>query len=202
MPMRKLSSGVALVTCVIASAALVSFATAANATTYVFDGNFNGTIVDLDIIAAGADITGISGTVSGYGSVSTYTGPGSTGSPSYISSGLYTGSGVFTVQDPPGSGGANLTVDNIWYSSDPHLDANGVAFLLTDGLSANLWGNSPGSYGLFIGAYNVYTDNTAPVSVTATPLPSTWTMLIAGFAALGLIAYRGSRKNAAALGAA
>jgi len=38
--------------------------------------------------------------------------------------------------------------------------------------------------------------------VTATPLPSTWTMLIAGFVGLGCFAYRGSKKNAAALLAA
>jgi hypothetical protein len=31
----------------------------------------------------------------------------------------------------------------------------------------------------------------------ATPLPSTWTMLIAGFIALGFFAYRGSKKNSA-----
>ncbi len=39
-------------------------------------------------------------------------------------------------------------------------------------------------------------------SVTATPLPSTWTMLMAGFAGLGFFAYRGSKKNTAALAAA
>jgi hypothetical protein len=36
-------------------------------------------------------------------------------------------------------------------------------------------------------------------TLTATPLPSTWTMLIAGFLGLGFFAYRGSKKNAAAL---
>jgi hypothetical protein len=196
--MRTISS-VALAAAVVAGAALACFASTANAMTYVLDGNFNGTIVDVDITVSGSDVTGISGTVSGYGSVSTYTGPGSTGSPSFITSGLYTGSGVFTVQNPPGSGGANLTVDNLWFSSDPHLDSNGIAFLLTDGLSANLWGNSPGSYGLFIGAYNVNTNNTRPVSVDATPLPSTWTMLIVGFVGLGFFAYRGSRRGSAAI---
>jgi hypothetical protein len=35
--------------------------------------------------------------------------------------------------------------------------------------------------------------------VTATPLPSTWTMLIAGFVCLGFFAYRGSKKSAAAV---
>ena len=39
-------------------------------------------------------------------------------------------------------------------------------------------------------------------SVTPTPLPSTWTMLIAGFVGLGFFACRGSKKNAASLPAA
>ena len=39
-------------------------------------------------------------------------------------------------------------------------------------------------------------------SVTATPLPSTWTMLIAGFVGFRFCAYRGSKKNAAVLSAA
>jgi hypothetical protein len=34
-----------------------------------------------------------------------------------------------------------------------------------------------------------------------TPLPSTWTMLIAGFVGLGFFAYRGTKKNFAAIGA-
>jgi hypothetical protein len=40
------------------------------------------------------------------------------------------------------------------------------------------------------------------VQLTATPLPSTWTMLIAGFVGLGFFAYRGTKKNAAAIAAA
>ncbi len=39
-------------------------------------------------------------------------------------------------------------------------------------------------------------------SVTATPLPSTWTMLIAGFLGLGFIAYRGTKSRHAAVAAA
>jgi len=38
--------------------------------------------------------------------------------------------------------------------------------------------------------------------VSQTPLPSTWTMLIAGFVGLGFFAYRGSKKNSAAIAAA
>jgi len=40
------------------------------------------------------------------------------------------------------------------------------------------------------------------INVTATPLPSTWLMLIAGFAGFGFLAYRGIKKNSAALAAA
>jgi hypothetical protein len=39
-------------------------------------------------------------------------------------------------------------------------------------------------------------------AVGSTPLPSTWTMLIAGFAGLGFFAYRGSKNNAAVFAAA
>jgi PEP-CTERM motif len=42
---------------------------------------------------------------------------------------------------------------------------------------------------------------TGSVSSNITPLPSTWTMLIAGFVGLGFFAYRGTKKNAAALAA-
>jgi hypothetical protein len=38
--------------------------------------------------------------------------------------------------------------------------------------------------------------------LTATPLPATWTMLIAGFIGLALFAYRGSKKGSAVLAAA
>jgi hypothetical protein len=40
------------------------------------------------------------------------------------------------------------------------------------------------------------------ITTTATPLPSTWTMLIVGFAALGFFVYRGSKNNTAAVAAA
>jgi hypothetical protein len=51
------------------------------------------------------------------------------------------------------------------------------------------------------GAYLSLNLLTSGVVITGTPLPSTWTMLIAGFAGLGFFAYRGSKKNAAALAA-
>lgn len=59
-------------------------------------------------------------------------------------------------------------------------------------IAFNSGDSSPSFYGPVIGG----------VSLTAAPLPSAWTMLIAGFAGLGFFAYRGSKKNSAALTAA
>jgi hypothetical protein len=44
-----------------------------------------------------------------------------------------------------------------------------------------------------------YNDNTGSfqVSITATPLPPTWTMLLIGFAGLGFFAYRGTKCRSA-----
>ena len=39
-------------------------------------------------------------------------------------------------------------------------------------------------------------------NVSATPLPSTWLMLLSGFAGFGFLAYRGTKKSSAALAAA
>jgi len=67
------------------------------------------------------------------------------------------------------------------------------------GIADSLGFNNPPGY---------YNDNTGyfTVSVTgesaAAPLPSTWTMLIAGFVGLGFFAHRGSKKNGATLSAA
>jgi hypothetical protein len=56
-------------------------------------------------------------------------------------------------------------------------------------------------YGGFeLTAYNSPLD--LPIPTAATPLPSTWTMLIAGFVGLGFFAYRGTKKNPTALVAA
>jgi len=51
------------------------------------------------------------------------------------------------------------------------------------------------------GPVDRYDAGTFAASISATPLPSTWTMLIAGFIGLAFFAYRGSRKNAAVVSA-
>jgi hypothetical protein len=51
--------------------------------------------------------------------------------------------------------------------------------------------------------YTLDNVNVSLVSATATtPLPSTWLMLLSGFVGLGFFAYRGTKKNSAALAAA
>jgi len=48
-------------------------------------------------------------------------------------------------------------------------------------------------------SFNAYNDiDNVSVEASVIPLPSTWTMLIAGFVGLGLFAYRGMKKNSAA----
>jgi len=47
-----------------------------------------------------------------------------------------------------------------------------------------------------------FLDDVSLTPVTATPLPATWTMLIAGFLGFGFFAYRGTKKGSAAIAAA
>ena len=53
-------------------------------------------------------------------------------------------------------------------------------------------------------AANTYLDDVSLTATTssATPLPSTWLMLLSGFVGLGYFAYRGTKKNSVGLAAA
>lgn len=53
-----------------------------------------------------------------------------------------------------------------------------------------------------IGATNTQIYDNLDFSLTATPLPSTWTMLLAGFVGFGFLTYRGTKKGTASLAAA
>jgi hypothetical protein len=74
-----------------------------------------------------------------------------------------------------GFGGGTSPLASVWYSQDD--------------LSATY--NATGPYNISIVS-----------DANATPLPSTWTMLVAGFVGLGFFAYRGSKKGNAAFAAA
>ncbi len=103
-----------------------------------------------------------------------------------------------------GTGNGNYNTGNCGGGYCPALGFNALGGELTFGLPwfnfgvggfANQdqddnYGNS-GPYG------NEHYYGAGNFEAYATPLPSTWTMLIAGFAGLGFFAYRGSKKSAA-----
>ena len=90
------------------------------------------------------------------------------------------------------------------------LDVYGLAFTLANGDAVDLWSNGafPGTttadYGLTfatpildVDPYSISTDQYIAGGVTATvPEPSTWAMMLLGFAGLGFAGFRRSRKDA------
>ncbi len=95
----------------------------------------------------------------------------------------------------------------------PYVEANLINDLITNTGSTELnnfaaaeiglYGFTAGSPFYITGFSTGFADGTGTSSPTpATPLPSTWTMLIAGFVGLGFFAYRGSKKNTAAIASA
>ena len=202
----------------IAAFASISFAGAANASVYNIDITTSNGVVDLNftannadsVLTPGLDITQVTGTVGGV-SVSTYSGVwGSNGD--VVSSGLYldpylnqnppnidgNGTNVFTVQNPPGSGGANLEIDNIFYTGAGGSNLSyqgGIALLLDNGASYYLSAScNPGNSGA--GCLGAYYDNLGSATVPPVPEASTWAMMLLGFAGVGFMAYRRKAKSA------
>lgn len=206
---------ISLITCAAALGLVVSTAAGASTLDVV---TTSGITVDLNITATnpdsvltpGFDITQVSGTVNGV-SVSTFSGVwGPNGD--QVSSGLYldpfqnqnpahvdgNGTNVFTVQNPPGSGGANFEIDNILYTGGQNALSwqGGIALLLSDNSTFYLSADcNPGNSGA--GCSDAYFGELT----AAVPEPSTWTMIILGFCGLGFMAYR-RRKSGLTLGIA
>jgi hypothetical protein len=113
--------------------------------------------------------------------------------------------------------------DNLIFPApaSPFLDSQGLVFSIggigsdpcpfPSGCYMNIF-YSPNPYGgapWFTPQYALYVSNAGanPVdfeltAVSATPLPSTWLMLLSGFVGLGFFAYRGTKKDSATLAAA
>jgi hypothetical protein len=221
----------ALTTSLVIGGALLTFEPSAKAATFELTGNANGSTVDLFITSSNAlntntggyDITGITGSISGYGSVDPFSGIWPNNN-DVVSSGLYVNPNqgqvppfnLFTVQNPLNSGGANVSIDNVWLSTDPHLTyAGGVAFLiavdgtqshdLTGYISAASASGSAGWYYLFLGNYDKNDNFNALVSEVfqggfqdTTPLPAALPLFASGLGALGLLGWRRKRKAALA----
>jgi hypothetical protein len=113
---------------------------------------------------------------------------------------LIPGTGVIT--DPNGD---DLTFDNVVsLSQNPLLNGNGLAFASGHianneyQTAINLFGNGPGSYGLFVGmgpGEYVYNQSNGPLIVTEIPEPSIYAAVI-GAAALALAFTCGRRRTA------
>jgi hypothetical protein len=176
----------AFATAVVAAAALTSYARTAQASTYDFSGAGVSLVITTGLPDNGGfDITGVTGTV--------------LGDPVSLAGGN-PGPGAATSSD-----GAFI-YDNILYpTSHPVFDWPGLLVMdmassNSQFLYANFFGNTDGlqfyTSGLN-GGYPVQNGNFSGV-LTATPLPSSWTMLIAGFVVLGFLSYFGTKKSSSA----
>jgi len=101
--------------------------------------------------------------------------------------------------------GGNLILDStsslskaMTVTDDVTLGFNGISSSPNPSAPFDIWysqGNGTTGFGDTITTFG-------GTAVSATPLPSTWTMIIAGFVGLGLLVHRRSKKNISAIAAA
>jgi hypothetical protein len=199
----------AMTTAALAVAALMSYSPAAKASTYELDGvvpsvSLGGGLVDLTINygntadSGGFDVTSVSGTVFGV---------------AVKLAGGYPG---------PGENSSNLSPDNLFYYDNiiyptgapgSVFDYYGLLLQSSPLSSLFVYANIFGVPGVGSPVVDVYTSanggypyagvlGTSFAGTFATPLPSTWTMLIAGIIGLGFFAYRGAKNRPAEVAAA
>ena len=80
------------------------------------------------------------------------------------------------------------------------VDDYGVLFTLANGDLVDLYSNGgagPGDYGVVVWADGAEDKTSMGGLSVSTPEPSTWAMMVLGFAGLGFAGYRSSRKTAA-----
>jgi hypothetical protein len=109
---------------------------------------------------------------------------------------------VFDVEGRPSTGGNAFTVNA--GSTSGIFGAPSTTSWTTDSLLFTASSINT-SFAIAINIPSTVTDQSIGVDaigITPTPLPSTWTMLIAGFVGLGFLAYRGTKKSAVAFAAA
>jgi hypothetical protein len=158
----------------------------ANATVY----RFSFESFDTELMATGemavntaGDVTGVSGMISG---LANETISAVTPNPNF-SGAAYSPDGSFIY-------------NNLYHASGMAFDIDGLllATAQNPGGYWNLWGTSPGNYSLWesVGIYNYPIEESGNLSMTAVPEPSTWAMMLLGFAGLGIAGYRVRRNSA------
>jgi hypothetical protein len=189
-----------LATAIVASAAFAIFAPTANATTYQFTFAYSGSAVGGGAVSGSGTLYG---TETSVGQFLLTSGSGSSSEAGALTLEV---AGTYINTLAPS---VNLISDNVLYSpGNPALTSNGIVFLgaalPSNSQYFNIWGNGPGNYTYFnnyAGPFPAVNGTLDSFTVTeigpvATPLPSTWTMLIAGFLGLGFLAYNGTKKSA------
>ncbi len=122
--------------------------------------------------------------------------------------GKYTITGEFLGIDTTGNSHGVEILDGIIPINSGLITGYGSAdpFNLSETLSAggtiSFLVDSPGTTTSCGYGYICYLGTGLQATISSTPLPSTWTMLIAGFIGFGFVSYRGSKKRAAAIAAA
>jgi hypothetical protein len=146
----------------------VSQVFAADATTFDLNGSFANGITLTGVVTGNMFNSGKfdieSGTITITGGTTTGTGT--------LEPDLNGPGAIYTYQNPPNSGGANYTIDNILTpGSNPVLDKNG--FLATiDGIPVSIWGDGSNNYELFAGNWleDVHGTLTATALSSNTPV--------------------------------
>lgn len=183
--------------------ALVLASTSAKANTY--DVDFTGSVFDVNAtITTGAAAPG-----GGYDIISI------TGTDTSSLFGTQNITGLVTANGTPpsqgtyyASNGLGWNYNDVFYPSAPYVDNNGLLFTDADGNYLNLYSvgtsyylsvDNPGGSLWDPGDLGTLSVSDPP---SVAPLPSTWTMLLAGLVGLGFFAYRGTKKSSVALAAA
>jgi PEP-CTERM motif-containing protein len=109
---------------------------------------------------------------------------------------------------PGASSNGPFTYDNIFYGGNPVFDNDGILFATAGnpGGSWNLWGNGPDNYSLYESVPNVgyaieatgtfgVSASDAPNFAAAAPEPSTWALMLTGFAGLAYAGFRHRQKE-------
>ena len=95
--------------------------------------------------------------------------------------------------NPSYSPDGSFIYSNLYYPTGMTFDINGLLFVTAENPGGywNLWGNSAGNYSLWesVGSYNYPIEESGSLSLTATPEPSTWALMLFGFAGLGYVGY-------------